>query len=131
LFGIIHIMKPFRIIRLLFGVLALVLLASIAAALLLPPFQNAEFLRIEALQTKLQQRLEAYRQAEGHYPDSLLQALTVTNLPRGLRAQSDIRKMRYNRTESGYEVSYKGRWYHYTLSVSNNGASIVSKTTAR
>jgi hypothetical protein len=124
-------MKPFRIIHFLFGVLASVPLVMIAAALVLSPFQNAESSRIEGLQTELQQSLEAYRQARGHYPDSLLQALTMTNCPRELRAQSDMRKMTYKHTEAGYDVSYNGRWYHSTLSVSNNGASIVSKTTAK
>ena len=123
-------MKPLRIIHLVFGVLALVPLLLIAAALVLPTFQNAESSRIEGLQEGLQRKLEAYRYARGHYPDSL-ERLTFTNSPQEIPAQPDLRKMTYRHSESSYELSYRGRWYHYTLSVSNNGTSSVSKMTAR
>ena len=51
-------MKPFRVVHLIFGVLALIPLLLIAAALVLPPFQNAESSRIEGLQKHLQEQLE-------------------------------------------------------------------------
>jgi len=112
-------MKPLRVIHLTFGILATVLLVLIAAALVLGPLQNAQSSRIEDLGSKLQQSVETYRQAQGHYPDSLLQAITATSSPQRLAAESDAQKMAYRRTDSGYELSYKGWWYHYTVSVSN------------
>ena len=126
-------MKPFRAIHLLFGILAVIPLAYIAAALVLPPFQHAESSRIEGLEARLERTLEAYRQARGHYPDSLQQALAVANSPHEVRVESDVRKMVYSHTDSGYELSYTGRWYSFTLSVSNDskGGWSRARTTAR
>ena len=125
-------MRPLRIIHLIFGVLALVPLLLIGAALVLPAFQNAESSRIEGLQACVRSKLEAYRYAKGNYPDTL-QALSFTNSPREIRAQPDLGKMTYNHSNSGYELAYTGRWYHYhySLSVSNNGVSTETKFTAK
>ena len=123
-------MKPLRAIHVIFGILAIVPLVLIAASLVLTPLQNAESSRVESLGSELQQSLEAYHQGQGHYPDSLLQAVTAGRSPQTPEAQPDLREVTYKRTNSGYELSYKGRWCHYTLSVSNNGAS-VSKLIAR
>ena len=117
MFGFNYIMKPRRAIHLIFGILAAVPLALIAASLVLTPLQNAESRRIESLGSELQQSLEAFRQEQGYYPDSL-QAVIARRSPQ------------YKRTDSGYELSYSGWWCHYTLFVSNNGAS-VSKLIAR
>lgn len=123
-------MKPFRIVHMVFGALAAVPLLWLAAALVLPPFRDAEMSRIEGLQACLERKLEAYRGTAGHYPDSL-QALAFTNSPQEFRAQSDAKRMTYSRMDSGYQLSYEGFWYNYTLSVSNNGADVFQRTKAR
>ncbi len=110
-------MKLRRSVHVMFGGLAALPLALIAASLVLTPLQNAESRRIESLGSESQQKLEAFRKEHGHYPDSL-PAVTAGRSPQ------------YRRTDSGYELSYKGWWCHYALSVSNNGAS-VSKFIAR
>jgi type II secretory pathway pseudopilin PulG len=123
-------MKPFRIVQMLFGVFATLLLLLIAAGWLLPPFQNAENSRIEGLQNYLERALDEYRNAKGSYPDSL-QALAFTYSPQEVRAQSDMKKMSYIRKDSGYQLSFKGFWYDYTLSVSNNGSYVFQSAKAR
>ena len=115
--GFDSIMKPRRAIHLIFGILATVPLVLIVASLVLTPLQNAESSRIESLGSNMQQGLEEFRQEFGHYPDSF-------------RAGTAGRSPQYKRTDSGYELSYRGWWCHYTLSVSNNGTS-VSKLIAR
>jgi hypothetical protein len=61
-------------------------------------------LRTDALFSEVSNRLEAHRKASGQYPDSLA-ALGVTNPPPDL---ADMRKIVYQRTESGYSLSYTG-----------------------
>jgi hypothetical protein len=80
-------------------------LVLIAAALVLTPVQKVASLRIEGLGGRMQQSLEAYRQADGRYPDSLVQAISEASSPQGLGAQPDLRKMTYKRGDSGYELS--------------------------
>ncbi len=123
-------MKPFRIVHMLFGVLAAFPLLLIAAGLILPPFRNAESSRIEGLQMHLERTLGEYRSAKGSYPDSL-QGLAFTNSSQEAQAQSDLKRMTYIRKDSGYQLSYKGFWCDYMLSVSNNGASVFQSMKAR
>ena len=123
-------MKSLRGIHFVFGVLALILLLWIATAIVLPPFQEAERSRIEEMRQELQQKLGAYHEAKGHYPDST-DSLPFTNSRQGTRSQPKLREVKYRRADAGYELSYAGRWYNYTLSVSSNGASSIERMTAR
>jgi type II secretory pathway pseudopilin PulG len=109
-------------IHLVVGVLAAVPVALIAATLVLSPLQNAECSRIERLGEDLKDSLESYRQAHGSYPSSL-QAVASPSLPQN--------GMVYKQMGSGYDVSFRGRWYDFTLSVSNNGARCDSRLKAR
>ena len=123
-------MKPLRIIHLLFGLLAVIPVAYLASALILPPFQSAESLRIESLAAQVGRSVETYHQARGHYPDTIEQALTLAGTPRGLPAEPEIRKMGYSHTDCGFEFSYTGRWYRYTLKVTNDSNGNRSSATA-
>lgn len=113
----IRIMRPLRTIHVAAGVLAFVLAAlmgsGIVLALVLSPLQNAECSRIETSASDLKHQLETYRRAHGSYPDSL---------PGVALADSFRNRVVYQHTASSYEVSVKGRWHEYMLSVSNNGA---------
>ena len=109
-------MKTLRVIHFLFGVASLAVLFVIAWVFMWPSFQAAESSRVEAVQKKLQAKLDAYHEANGQYPDSL-QVLVFTNSPQEIRMLSDIRKMSYHYTHSGYALSYEGAC-RYTLSVS-------------
>ena len=109
-------MKALRVIHFLFGVALLAVLLGIAWIFVWPSVQAAESSRVEAVQTKLQEKLDAYQQANGQYPDSL-QVLLFTNSRQEIRMLSDIRKTSYHDTQSGYTLSYEGSC-RYTLSVS-------------
>ena len=115
-------MKSLRMIHLVVGVLAAIPVALIAETLVLSPLQNAECVRVERLGENLKESLETYRQAHGSYPD-LIQAVASPSWPQNA--------MVYNHVGSGYEVSFQGRWYCFTLSVSNNGARCHSRLKAR
>lgn len=59
-----------------------------------PSLQAAESLRVEAVDGKLVEKLEAYRQANSGYPDSLL-TLSFTNSPQEIQMMPYIQKMNY------------------------------------
>ncbi len=112
----------------MFGVLALAPLMLVALMFGLSQIQSAENSRIEALQARLQAKLEAYRQIKGHYPESL-ESLIPTSSAAESRVLWAARKMKYIHTDSGYELSYDG-WCRYRLAVSN-GVTSASMTSAK
>lgn len=118
----IRLVKPFRTVHTLAGILATIPVLLIVAAVVLLPFQKTESAYIGELQTCVERKVEAYRRATGSYPGSL-QALSFTNTPQEIAARPYLKKMAYSREERSYELSYKGLWYHYALSVSNHGAA--------
>jgi hypothetical protein len=56
--------------------------------------------------TQLSSTLDAHKRATGQYPDSLA-VLSFTNQGEA-RMPSDVRKIVYQRTPSGYTLSYTG-----------------------
>ncbi len=98
-------MKPLRVVHWFFGALVLSILLGLAAAFILQPFKSAEDSPAEAAVSRVQKKLEAYRGANGQYPDSL-EALAFTNSPQEMRLLPLVHKMTYRRLESGYELSY-------------------------
>lgn len=123
-------MKPLRVVHFVFGVLVFVLLVFLAGALLFIPFQNAEISRGEGLERCLQRELAKYHNATGHYP-STLTALTFADSNDANLLRPRLRKVSYRATVSGYFLSFKGWWYCFTLSISDNGVREASTMTAR
>lgn len=121
-------LRPF--IHFIFGILALVALIWIAVTLLSTPLKNAEIRRSEALKSSLQTQLEGYRSAQGQYPRSLTE-LKFTNALEEIPERHDLQNCAYRPADSGYELSHTGRWYQWTLLVSNYGASIEWTLSAR
>jgi len=109
-------MKSLRFIHFLFGILA-VSASLFVAWSFIEPYFHAESSRIEAIQTMLQARLEAWHYANGRYPDSLQDILLPNSAQENYRS-SDIRKMSYQRTQAGYTLSYGGL-FDSSVTVSN------------
>ena len=55
----------------------------------------------------VEQKLEAYHQANGHYPDSIA-VLSFTNSPQEAGMLPDLKKIRYRLTKSDYAVGWDG-----------------------
>lgn len=66
-----------------------------------------EFIRMNAVRLVVEQKVEAYHQATGHYPDSMA-VLSFTNSPQELEMASDLQKIRYRRTADSYAVGWDG-----------------------
>jgi len=106
-------MKSLRFIHLVFGILALAALLSIAWMFVSPHFQSAEMSRVDAVQIRLQAQLDAYQREHGSYPDSL-QVLTFTNSSQDIQM---LQKMSYHHTQTGYTLSYDGS-FHSSVTIS-------------
>lgn len=67
---------------------------------------NRESARMDVVFTQLSSKLDTHKQAAGQYPDSLA-VLSFTNLAE-VQMLGDVRKIIYQRTASGYTLSYTG-----------------------
>ncbi len=68
-----------------------------------------EFERMTALKLIVIEKVEAYQQSNGHYPDSLA-LLSFTNTSREIELASDLPKIRYRLTRTGYGVGWDGTY---------------------
>jgi type II secretory pathway pseudopilin PulG len=66
-----------------------------------------EFKRMVEVKLVVMQKVEAYRQATGHYPDSI-DVLSFTNSQQEIEMLPDLKKIRYRRTPSDYAVGWDG-----------------------
>jgi hypothetical protein len=99
-------MKALRLIHNYLGNIGLAILLAIIAMFVWRCFQDAKASRMEIVENKMLERLEACHQANGRYPDSL-QALVVTNSPQEIQMLADVGMIDYQRTNSGFILSYK------------------------
>jgi hypothetical protein len=89
-----------------FGYIGIVCLLGAVAMLVWHCFRETKASRMEATENKIIERLKAYHQANGHYPDSL-QILIATNSPQEIQMLADAQLINYQRTNGGYVLSYK------------------------
>ena len=68
--------------------------------------------RMTALRSLVVEKIEAYEKTNGHYPDSLA-VLSFTNSPREVEMASELRKIRFFLTPSGYVVGWDGDYGGY------------------
>lgn len=66
-----------------------------------------ELKRMYEVKAVVQQKLEAYHQVTGHYPDSI-EVLTFTNSLQEIAMLPDLKKIRYRRVDSNYAVGWDG-----------------------
>jgi len=57
----------------------------------------------------LMQKLEAYHEANGRYPDSI-GVLSFTNSPQEIGMLPDLKKIRYRRTQTDYSIGWDGEY---------------------
>jgi hypothetical protein len=82
---------------------------------------NREAARMDVVFTQLSSKLGEHRQAAGQYPNSLA-ALSFTN-PAEAQMLGEIQKIIYQRTASGYTLSYTGfAGYHKSYEFSDERA---------
>jgi len=71
-----------------------------------------EFRRMYEVKAVVMQKVEAYHQATGHYPNSL-DVLSFTNSPQEIEMLPDLKKIRYRRTLSDFAVGWDGEYGHH------------------
>jgi len=102
-------MKTPRIILIVLGVALL----AFAPMLIVDSYKARkalqEYERMTALKLVIMEKVEAYEKVNGHYPDSLA-VLSFTNSPREIEMASDLPKIRYRLTPSGYGVGWDGEY---------------------
>jgi hypothetical protein len=100
-------MKTYRTIFIVFGVAVL----AVAPMLIVDSYKarksQQEFKRMYEVKAVVEQKLEAYHQTTGHYPDSI-DVLTFTNSPDEIAMLPDLKKIRYRRTPTDYSVGWDG-----------------------
>jgi len=62
-----------------------------------------------AMKNEIAEKLEAYQTKNGTYPESLT-ALSFTDVAAQPESLADLKRFRYRRTQSGYSISYEGRY---------------------
>jgi hypothetical protein len=102
-------MKPTRII-----LIALAIAVLAVAPMLVVDYYKAhksqqEFERMTAVKLVVQQKVDAYKEATGHYPDSIA-VLSFTNTAEEIGMLPDLQKIRYRLTPSGYAVGWDGAY---------------------
>ena len=98
-----------RTILIVLGLAVLVVAPMLVADSYKARKARLEHERMTALKLLVVEKVEAYERASGHYPDSLA-VLSFTNSPREIEMASDLKKIRYRRTPSGYGVGWDGEY---------------------
>jgi type II secretory pathway pseudopilin PulG len=102
-------MKTPRVLLFIIGVAVL----AFAPMLMVDSYKarkaRQEHERMTALRLVVVEKVEAYEKANGRYPDSLA-VLSFTNSPREIEMATDLPKIRYRLTPSGYGVGWDGKY---------------------
>ncbi len=100
-------MKASRVIVIVVGLLVL----TVAPMLIIDNYKArkcmGEASRMMAVKRVVMEKLEAYQELHGQYPDSIA-VLSFTNSPEEIGMLPDLKKIRYRRTKSGYSVGWIG-----------------------
>ena len=100
-------MKALRTILIVFGIAVL----AVAPILIIDSYKARkaaqEFKRMTEVKLVVMQKVEAYHEATGRYPDSI-DVLSFTNSPQEIGMLPDLKKIRYRRTPSDYAVGWDG-----------------------
>ena|SRR5215469_16303784 len=105
-------MKPFRYFLIVFGVGILAIVPFLVTDLSRAQRSQAEFKRMMFVKRAVEEKVETYKQATGHYPDSMA-ALSFTNSPQEIEMIPDLKKIRYRHTGTSYDVGYDGTYGGY------------------
>ena len=119
-------MKTLRVVHVSTGIVVVGILLLMACGLISSQLTNKEQLRVEAVQTLLEEKLDAYYGSKGEFPDSL-QMLGLTNAFHDALASRVIRQMTYEHSRSSYKLSYTGAFHSITI-VSNAPSPIARNT---
>jgi type II secretory pathway pseudopilin PulG len=105
--GLLNSMSTSRVILIVLGVAVV----AVAPMLIVDSYKSRrsqqEALRMTSVKLVVQQKLEAYHEANGRYPDSI-DVLSFTNSSQETGMLLDLKKIRYRRTDSGYSVGWDG-----------------------
>jgi len=100
-------MKPFHTTLIVLGVAVL----TVAPMLIVDSYKagkcRQEALRMMAVEMKLIEKLQAYKEASGIYPDSIAM-LSFTNSPQELEMLPDLQKIRYSSSKTNYYLGWVG-----------------------
>ena len=99
-------MKSAGHVHKLIGLVIIALACGVAWQFYASARSHKEAARTDAAFNQVIQRLDAYNRVTGHYPDSLA-AITSTNTAE-VQLLTDLPKIAYQRTQSGYVLSYTG-----------------------
>ncbi len=105
-------MKALRVVHNLVGILLIALVCGVAWGFYEDAMDRREVSRIDAAQAIVDEKLEAFRRTNGHYPNSLRE-LEFTNSTVELQLLPDVRKLDYRRTQFGYKLSFTGGRGYY------------------
>jgi hypothetical protein len=96
-----------RMILIVLGVMVLAVTPMLIVDSYKAQKARQEFKRMYEVKAVVEQKLEAYHQATGHYPDSI-DVLAFTNSPQEIEMLPDLKKIRYRRTPSDYAIGWDG-----------------------
>ena len=100
-------MKPFRTTLIVLGLAVL----AVAPMLVVDSYKagkcRQEALRMMAIEMKLIEKLQAYKEASGIYPDSIAM-LSFTNSPQELEMLPELQKIRYSSSKTNYYLGWVG-----------------------
>ena len=112
-------MKKYRIILIIVGVAVLAIAPMFISDYYSSRKSGQEALRAMAVEKKFIEKLEAYQEATGNYPDSK-DLISFTNSPQEIEMLPDIEKINYRRTQSGYAIRYDGESFHSSSTTGSN-----------
>ena len=102
-------MKAFRTTLIIFGIAVLIVAPMLIVDYYKARKSQQEQLRMMAVTLVVDKKVEAYKKANGHYPDSI-DVLSFTNSPQEIEMLPDLKKIRYRHTQSDYAVGWDGEY---------------------
>jgi hypothetical protein len=105
-------MKYLRPIFIIFLMVAVTMVPPLWVSSIKARKSKEEFERMILVKSIVREKVEAYEQTTGHYPDSL-DVLSFTNSPQELEIASELsNNISYRRTLQGYAIGWDGLYVH-------------------